>query len=193
MSRRPTVLAFAGSARRESFNKRVVAIGAAAAEEAGASVTRIDLADFPLPILDQDCLEAEGFPEHAIRLKELFLSHDALLIACPEYNSSITPLLKNVIDWVSRAREGEGPLACFQGKVCGLLSASSGRLGGLRGLAHVRAILSNIGVLVIPEQAGVPMADKVLVGDELQDDALRASIRRVGERVAYVGARLGSD
>ena len=190
MNRAPRVLAFAGSTRRESFNRRILPVAIEGAREAGAEVTRIELADFPMPIMDQDLESERGLPEHAVRLKDLFLAHDALLIACPEYNSSITPLLKNTIDWVSRPREGEGRLACFRGKAGGLVSASPGRLGGLRGLSTVRLILSSIGVHVIPEQAAVHTAGEHVRGEDIVHEALRDGVKGVGRRVAEVAARL---
>ncbi|MCA8989692.1 MAG: NAD(P)H-dependent oxidoreductase, partial [Planctomycetaceae bacterium] len=108
----PRILAFAGSTRKGSYNSSLVKIAAVGAEQAGADVTVIDLADYPLPLFNED-LEKAGTPENVIKLKRLFLEHDGLLISSPEYNSSITPLLKNTIDWVSRAAEGEQPLAAF--------------------------------------------------------------------------------
>src|SRR5262245_41507792 len=106
----PRILAFAGSARRESFNKTMIKIAAAGAEAAGAKVTLVDLADYPLPLFNQDEEAAKGLPENAVKLKQLFLEHNGLLMACPEYNSSITPLWKNTIDWVSRQSPGEAAL-----------------------------------------------------------------------------------
>ena len=188
----PRILAFAGSARRDSFNARVLVTACDAAQRAGATVTRLDLGEYPMPIMDEDSEAAHGLPEHALRLKDLFKAHDGLLIACPEYNSAITPLLKNVIDWVSRPREGEAPLECFDGKVCGLLAASPGSLGGLRGLVSVRAILSSIRVLVLPDQAAVPSAHEVLDGTTITDDRVRAMVEKVGERVATTAARLAA-
>ncbi len=177
----PRILAFAGSARRESFNKHLIKIAVAGAEAAGAKVTLIDLADYPLPLFNQD-LEAErGLPEQAVVLKKLFLENDGLLLSCPEYNSSITPLLKNTIDWVSRQAPGEGPLAAYKGKVATLMSASPGRLGGLRGLVHVRAILGNIGVLVTPEQVAVSEAHGSFTPDGKHKDAkMHESIESLG-------------
>ncbi|MCH9647188.1 MAG: NAD(P)H-dependent oxidoreductase [Deltaproteobacteria bacterium] len=148
-------LAFAGSTRQDSFNKKLARAVAAKAEQAGAEVTLIDLKEFPLPLFDQDLEAAEGLPENALRIKELMGEHDGLLLACPEYNSSITPVLKNLIDWVSRRKEGEAPLAAFTGKTAALFSTSPGALGGLRGLVHVRSILSSVGVLVLPAQVAV--------------------------------------
>jgi NAD(P)H-dependent FMN reductase len=190
MSTPPKILAFAGSTRRESFNRRILPVAIEGARGAGAEVTRIELADFPLPIMDQDLMTERGLPENAVRLKELFLAHHGLLIACPEYNSSITPLLKNTIDWVSRPSEGEEQLACFKGKVAGLLSASPGRLGGLRGLGTVRSILSSVGTHVIPEQMAVHTAGEHVEGERILDERLREGVARVGRRVAEVAARL---
>ncbi len=155
---KPKILAFAGSARTDSFNKKLIKLAAAAAEKAGAEVTLIDLRDLPMPLYDADLEAEKGFPENVKKFKNLMLSHEGLLISAPEYNSSITPLLKNAIDWASRADQGEEPLACFKNKVTALLSASPGALGGLRGLVHVRAILGNISVLVLPEQLAVSKA-----------------------------------
>ncbi len=115
------ILAFAGSTRRESFNKKLVAFAAEQAKQQGADVTLIDLADFEMPLYNGDLEDEQGYPEAATRLFNLMKQHDGLLLSCPEYNSSITPLLKNTIDWVSRPREGEQPLAAFTGKVAGLL------------------------------------------------------------------------
>src|SRR5262249_15022647 len=156
----PRILAFAGSTRRESFNKKLLQHAAKGAREAGAEVTLLDLKDIPLPLFDQD-LEAEhGMPDNGAKLKKLFIDHDGLLIASPEYNSSVTAVLKNALDWVSRPAPGEPSLVAFRGKVAALLSASPGALGGLRGLVHVRSILGNIGVIVLPEQFAVPRAQE---------------------------------
>ncbi|MFN3150877.1 NADPH-dependent FMN reductase [Bremerella sp.] len=182
----PKILAFAGSARRDSFNKKLVQIAVKGARDAGAEVTLLDLADFPMPLYDGD-LEAEhGIPENVKALKELFLAHQGLLISCPEYNSSITPLLKNTIDWVSRPVEGEGPLAAYQGKVCSLMAASPGALGGLRGLVHVRAILQNIGVIVLPKQMAISQANNAFA----EDGSLKDSKQH--ETIAGLGKSLGS-
>ena len=192
MSTPPRILAFAGSARKESFNKKLAAAAAELATAAGGDVTLIDLADYPLPLFDQD-LEAAETPENLPRLKELFLSHDGLLISAPEYNSSITPLLKNVIDWVSRPVGNESPLAAFQGKTAGLLAASPGGFGGMRGLVHLRDILGNIGVHVIPAEAAVAAAHEAF-GDngELKDERQRNRIERVARLLVETTGKLNS-
>src|SRR3954447_7404881 len=124
----PRILAFAGSLRKDSYNKKLIKIAADAARRAGAEVTLIDLKDYPLPIYDGDLEAASGIPDNGQKLKKLFLDHDGLLLSCPEYNSSITAVLKNTIDWVSRPAPGEASLACFIGKAATLMSASPGGL-----------------------------------------------------------------
>src|SRR5215475_12428186 len=177
----PRILAFAGSLRRDSFNKKLVPLAAKGAREAGAEVTLIDLKDFPLPLFDQD-LEAEhGMPENGKKLKQLFTDHDGFLIAAPEHNSSVTAVLKNAIDWVSRPAPGEPSLAAFRGKVATLMSASPGALGGLRALIHLRSILGNIGVIVLPEQVAVAQAHVAFNPDgSLNDPKQQAGIEGLG-------------
>lgn len=189
MTDQPRILAFAGSARKDSFNVKLVHIAAAGARAAGAEVTVLDLNDFPMPLFNQDLEATDGPPPQASRLKEIMRAHGGLLIASPEYNSSISPLLKNTIDWVSRPADGEQMLAAYQGKVAGLMSASPGRLGGLRGLVHLRSILSNIGVLVIPDQVAVGEAGAAFDDSgDLVDNRRRASVQGVGRTVtALVG------
>lgn len=179
------ILAFAGSTRKDSYNDRLVRIAVEGAESAGADVTYLNLRDFPMPLFDEDLESDHGPPEHAQRLKNLFLEHDALLLACPEYNSSITPLLKNAIDWVSRPAPGEPRLAAYQNKSAALLSASPGGLGGLRGLVHVRAILGNIGVMVLPQQIAVGSAFEAF--DEqggLKDQGRHQAVQDLGRQLA---------
>jgi len=185
------ILAFAGSARAGSWNKKLIAVAAAATRAAGGDVTLVDLRDFPLPLYDGDCESELGLPEHAKRMKALFLAHDALLLACPEYNSSITPLMKNTIDWVSRPAPGEGGLACFVGKTAALVSASPGALGGLRGLVHVRLILGSIGVLALPTQVAVPKANEAFDADgKLKDAKLQASMERMAKELVTTTSKL---
>jgi NAD(P)H-dependent FMN reductase len=181
----PRILAFAGSTRRESLNKKLVQHAAKGAREAGAEVTLLDLRDLPLPLFDQD-LEAEhGMPDNGARLKKLFIDHDGLLIAAPEYNSSVTAVLKNAIDWVSRPAPGESPLVAFRGKVVTLMSASPGALGGLRGLVHVRSILGNIGAIVLPDQVAVAKAHEAFQPDgSLTDPKQQAGIEALGKTLA---------
>ncbi len=181
----PKILAFAGSARRESYNKKLLKIGVSGAQAAGAEVTLIDLADYPLPIFNEDLEREDGVPENAKKLKQLFVEHHGLLISCPEYNSSITPLLKNTIDWVSRPAAGEPSLIAYRGKAATLLSASPGALGGLRGLVHVRSILGNIGVIVLPDQIAVAKAFEAFNPDgSLQDPKQHSAVTDLGAGLA---------
>lgn len=159
------ILAFAGSLRKGSYNKQLVRFAADLARKAGAEVTELDLADHPLPVFDEDLEARDGVHPTALRLKKLFRTHDAFLIASPEYNSSLSAALKNLIDWLSRPVEGEPPLACFKGKTAALFAASPGALGGLRGLVHLRAILGNIGVLLLADQLAVGKADEAFAPD----------------------------
>ena len=151
------LLAFAGSARSGSYNHKLIEAASAVARDAGAAVTVLSMQDYPLPLFDED-FEAKETPDNATRLRDLFLEHDGLLIASPEYNSSLSPMLKNTIDWVSRPADNQPMLAAFRGKVAGIMAASPGALGGLRGLVHLRSILSSIGVLVIPDQVAIGSA-----------------------------------
>lgn len=188
----PRILAFAGSTRRNSWNKQLVAIAAEGARQAGAEVTLIDLKDYPLPLFDEDLEADAGLPGPAVALQELFLAHQGLLIASPEYNSSLTAVLKNAIDWVSRAQGERPPLACYQGKVAALVSASPGGLGGLRGLVHLRAILSNIEVLVLPQQYSVSQAYAAFdERGQLVDSHKDQLVRQIGAALAETVAKLG--
>ena len=187
----PKILAFSGSSRKDSFNQRLIENAARAAEDAGAEVRLIQLRDFPMPIMDQDLESEQGQPENGTRLKQLFIDHDCIMIASPEYNSSISPLLKNAIDWVSRKVGDEPPLVAYKGKVAAIMSASPGRLGGLRGLVHVRSILGNLGMLVLPDQLAVSSAMKAF--DEhggLTNDSDRDRLQQITSRLIDVSTRL---
>lgn len=186
------ILAFAGSTRSDSDNKKLAKLGADAVRAAGAEATLVDLRDLPLPVFDQDLEAREGMPANGQKLKDLFLAHDALLIASPEYNSSITAVLKNAIDWVSRpSKPGEPGLACFTGKVAALMSASPGALGGLRGLVHLRSILGNIQVLVLPDQMAIVKANDAFNADgSLKDANQQASVERIARKLVATTARL---
>jgi chromate reductase, NAD(P)H dehydrogenase (quinone) len=158
------VLVFAGSARRDSLNKKLARVAAKAAEAAGGEVTFIDLDAYPMPVYHGDLEEREGMPANAAKLREIFLAHDALIIASPENNQSVSSLLKNTLDWLSRSvGDGKGVnsgLAPYKGKLAGLLAASPGQFGGVRGLPHLRAILSSLGVTVLGAQVAIARADK---------------------------------
>lgn len=187
----PSLIALSGSARRASLNQKLAIATAAAAEKHGASVTIVDMATFPMPIYNGDLEAAQGFPEHAQRLYSLFKEHDGMIFACPEYNGSITPLLKNTIDWLSRPREGDAGLAAFAGKTAALVSASPGGLGGMRGLVHVRAILSGIGVLVLPDQLAVGSAHSAFADDgSLADEGQAKRLDKLAANLVQTTGKL---
>jgi NAD(P)H-dependent FMN reductase len=188
----PRILAFGGSLRRDSWNQKLAAVAAAGAREAGAEVTLIALRDFPLPLFDQDVEDSDGMPVAAKQLKQLFREHHGFIIASPEYNSSITAALKNAIDWVSRAESDDEPsLVAFTGKSAVLCSASPGALGGLRGLVHVRAILGNIGVTVLPDQVAVSKAYEAFNEDgSLADEKMAGRVKKLGAHLTHQLAKL---
>lgn len=193
MSSNPTILAFAGSTRQDSFNKKLVQIAAQGASNAGAEVTYLDLRDLPLPLFDEDLEAREGMPDNAKKLKELMIAHQGFLIASPEYNSSVSAVLKNAIDWASRPQPGEAPLACFKGKVAVVMSASPGALGGLRGLAHIRSILGNLSMIVLPEQKAIGNGYSAFTPEgNLQDPEQQSAVEQLGARLAEVVGKLGS-
>lgn len=192
MSATVKILAFAGSTRGDSYNKKLARLGAEAARAAGAEATCVDLRDLPMAVFDQDLEAREGLPANAQAFKDLLLAHDGLLIASPEYNSSITAVLKNAIDWASRpSAPGEPGLACFTGKVASLMSASPGALGGLRGLVHLRSILGNIQVLVLPDQMAIVKAHEAFNTDgTLKDPNQQASVERIARKLVTTTSRL---
>lgn len=176
------LLFLAGSARKGSINKKLAQLASHMAEDAGAEAHFIDLADYPLPLFCEDLEEAEGLPENVKKLKAMFIDSDGFFIASPEYNSGITPLLKNLIDWVSRPHtENEKPLAAYKGKIAALGAVTPGALGGIRALPNLRFILSNIGVHVIPDQVAVSNGFNAFdedgnLSDERQAEFLKATI-----------------
>lgn len=191
------ILAFAGSARRDSLNKKLARVAADAAREAGAEVTLADLDDYPMPVYHGDLEAAQGMPENGVKLRALFLAHDALLIASPENNGSVSALLKNTIDWLSRdVGDGKGDnsgLAPYRGKTAALLAASPGAFGGVLGLSHLRPILAKLGVNVLGTQVNLARAHEAF--DEqgaLKSEAVREHVRRLASELAQTAARLGS-
>jgi NAD(P)H-dependent FMN reductase len=185
------IAAFAGSLRSGSFNKKLIKIAAAGARAAGAAVTEVDLRDIPLPLYDGDVEREHGLPPNAKVFKRLLIEHHGFLISSPEYNSAISGVLKNAIDWASRPESNEPALVAFKGKVAGLVSACPGQLGGIRGLAALRSILSNIGVIVIPTQMAISRANDAFEQDgTLKDERQQAAIESVGAEVVSIVAKL---
>jgi chromate reductase len=153
---------------------------------ADADVTRISLADYPLPLYDAEGEASADPPLNAVKLKQMISAHRGVFITSPEYNASFTPLIKNAIDWVSRVRErGEPPLAAYKGRVFALGSASSGRFGGIRSLIALRQVLEiGCGALVIPEQVAVVRAEQAFDElDNLNDSSTAGQLRTVVRRL----------
>ncbi|UYG08682.1 NADPH-dependent FMN reductase [Halomonas sp. M4R1S46] len=180
----PRILVFAGSSREASFNKRLARLAAERIEAHGGRPTFIDLNDYPMPLYNGDLETAEGLPERAVTLRGVLAEHQGLMIASPEYNGFITPLLKNTIDWLTRPHEGESGLALFQGRLAAVVSASPGGLGGIRSLALIRQLLGNIGVTVLPDQLAVARAgDAFGENGQLASDAHRDKLDAICRRL----------
>jgi NAD(P)H-dependent FMN reductase len=182
----PHVLAFSGSVRRESLNKKLLASVVAATRTAGGEVTVIDFKLLPIPLYEGDLEDETGMPENAQKVIDLIGRHDALLIASPEYNSQMTPVLKNVIDWCTRGDKNP-----FVGKVAAVVSASPGMFGGVRSMTLARQLLTHLGCHVVPAQCVVPHADKAF--DEtgaLIDERARKAARAVADDLIRVASAL---
>ena len=182
MTKTVKVLAFAGSLREHSYCKRVLKTAMKGAERAGAEVTFVDLLDYPMPIYNPDDHERLGFDENALRFQELLTQNDGLLIASPEYNGSLSAALKNVIDWASR-HSGRYPRSdVFPGKVAAMMTASPGSLGGIRSMAHLRGVLTSVGVNVLPQEVAVAFAEDKFAGDdeEMTDERMKGKLESLG-------------
>ena len=191
MTTTPRILAFAGSVRDASFNQRLVRVGAQIARDAGAEVTLLDLREHELPIYNADLERKQGLPDNVGKLKTLFAAHHGMLIASPENNASVSALLKNMFDWVSRPSGGPADLVKLQGKVAAMTSATTGVMGGLRGMASLRVILQTLGVLTLAEQYGLSRADHAFADDgTLKDPASHAALEKVVQRLVFVTGRL---
>jgi len=178
----PKILVIPGSLRAKSYNVRLAALATKELMLADADVTRISLLDYPLPIYDADTAETAGPPLNAVKLKQLISVHQGVFIASPEYNASITPLIKNTIDWVSAVREGgEAPLAAYQNRVFALGGASPGRSGATHSLLALRQVLAGgCRALVIAEQVTVPTAEQAFDDmDQLKDARAAGQLKLV--------------
>ncbi len=190
----PKILVIPGSLRTGSHNTRLAALAVKELALAEAEVTRISLEDYPLPLFDADLVASSGMPQSAVRLKQMLMAHQGVFITSPEYSASVTPLLKNTIDWVSRVREGAEPTyAAFKGRVFALGSATASSSGGVRSMMALRQILElGCGALVIPEQVSVPRAEQAFdENDNLKDDALAATLRAMARRLVDLASVMG--
>lgn len=182
MAKKPKILAFAGSLRENSYNLRVLKAAIAGAENAGAEVTLIDLKDYPMPIYNEDEHKARGFDTNALRFQQVLSAHDGLLLASPEYNGSLPGGLKNAIDWASRTSDQFKMGEVFKGKVAAIMTASPGSFGGIRCLAHLRAVLSILGINVLPSEIAVSFAGKMFEGESetMTDEKMKNLLEELG-------------
>ncbi|WP_249977247.1 NADPH-dependent FMN reductase [Vreelandella olivaria] len=184
----PKILVFAGSARAGSLNKQLAKLAAQRIEAQGGQATFVDLKDYPCPLFDGD-IEAQGMPENVLRLREILADHQALLIASPEYNGFITPLLKNTLDWLSRPYGGAPGLGLFAGKWAALVAASPGGLGGIRALPIGQQLLANLSLTVLPQPLSLGKANSAFneaggLKDETTGQKLDALCKRLVDTLA---------
>jgi chromate reductase, NAD(P)H dehydrogenase (quinone) len=178
----PKILVFAGSNRHGAFSGMNADAAMKELALQGAEVTRIALSDFPLPIMDQDLEAEKGVPENAVKLARLFVEHDGILIATPEYNGSIPPLLKNTIDWISRVKGDSRQPKPFPGKAVAICSSSDGHFAGIRSANHLRAVLSHIQMDVIAPQVSVPFGGEAFDDNgNYKEERLRKGMHRLCE------------
>ena len=180
------ILVIPGSLRSGSHNSRLAALAAKELALADAEVTRISLVDYPLPLFDVEMTAEVGPPQPALQLQRMLAAHQGVFITSPEYSASVTPVVKNMIDWLSRERaRGEPSYAAFKDRVFAIGAASSGPGGGVRSLIALRQILElGCGALVIPEQISVANAGEAFDGaDNLKDNDLAAALRAMARRL----------
>ncbi len=191
------ILGIAGSTRPESLNRRLLHValrGADSAGSTGAQIDDLDLRDLDIPLYDSEIEKSEGMPDGVRRLREALKASHGVIIASPEYNGSLTAVLKNAIDWTTRPdpqSPDDPPLAAWRGKASGIISTSPGGLGGIRGLVHLRAVLSHMGMHVVPQQAAIPSGhDAFHKNGSILDKQQHAQVESVGQAVAELAARL---
>ena len=179
------ILVIPGSLRTGSHNVRLAAVAAHAFAQAGVEVTRISLADFPLPIYDGDLQAKSGVPKNAVNLKRMMAAHHGILLVSPEYNSSVPPLVKNTIDWITRVQDPhESRGQVFRDRPFAIAAASEGRLGGTRALAALRLILAACHAAVIPNQLALSFADQAYddmdrLKSQADSDGLKQMVRQL--------------
>ena len=182
------LLAFSGSTRRDSFNKKILKIAVSAAETTGAEITLLDLKNYPLPFYNGDLEQEKGLPENAIKLKEIIKKQDGFLIASPEYNSAFSGILKNTIDWASRPNPAEKKSEnVFAGnKFAAIMSASPGPSGGSRGLVSLRMLLQNIGINLLADQCCIGSVHNAFDGEKLRDKKNQQAIESLAEKLVDI-------
>jgi NAD(P)H-dependent FMN reductase len=165
------VLAFAGSTRKDSYNKILLKDAVDMARQMGAVVTVIDLKDYPMPFYDADIESSKGMPKNAKLFRQLMIDNDAFIIASPEYNASFSAVLKNALDWASRGENGGASRQAFKGKKFAIMSASPGPSGGARGLKHLRAVIEDIGGIVVEEEVTIPQAHNYFSKKKIEENS----------------------
>ena len=189
------LLFFAGSARKASYNQKLARLGQKIAQANGIEAVFVDLSDYPMPLYNGDLEAAEGPPQKASEFKALLSEYQGVLIASPEYNSSITPLLKNTLDWVTRVRaKGESGLEVFRSRVFAISGASPGYYGTMRSLLHLRQVLAvGMGALVIPQQVAVPKANEAFEEDgSLKQEPMQKAYTQLVEALAIAARKFAS-
>ena len=185
------ILGFAGRARRDPINKLLVQVSLRGVKQEDAEVDFVDRRDYPLPVCDGDSETKHGLPENVEKLRLHFLSAQGLLIASPEYNGFLSPMLKNTLDWLSRSPDASSDLSAFQGKTAAVMSALPGPLGGLRGLRGLRELLTNLGITVLPNQVTIHAAFKAFDAEgRFVDEAQASRVEALGGELARATARL---
>ncbi|WP_300527847.1 NAD(P)H-dependent oxidoreductase [Maricaulis sp.] len=179
----PKILVIPGSARKDSFNRKLAVHTAKVVEASGGEATLLDMNAFDAPLYHGDLETEHGMPERMQLLRRLIKEHDALIVISPEYNGHVPPLLVNAFDWVSRP-DGEDKANAFAGKTAAVMAASPGRLGGIRMLPRLRAFLSDLGVLCLPSQVALGTAFSAF------DDGGKLTDERAAQQVETVVARL---
>jgi chromate reductase len=188
MNHAPKILAFSGSARKESLNRKFLAVAVQEVKNAGGVVTLIDLADFEMPLYHGDLEEASGLPANARKLIHLIKDHAGLLVASPEYNSMLTPLLKNTLDWCTRD-DDDNP---FPGRVAAVISASPGALGGIRSLKLAQQLLLHLGCHVVPGNTMLPQAHKAFGPEgQLTESRTLKSVQELAVTLVETARKLG--
>jgi len=193
INKTPKILVFAGSIRSGSLNARLADAFTGELVKLDCQLTRLTLADYPLPVYDADFENEKGVPENAVKLARLFSAHQGVVIVGPEYNGSLTPLLKNTIDWISRVRSNSSKdIVPYRGKIAAVAAASNGSMGGISSLGHLRQILVRLGMLVISEQLAVAGAASAFdENDHLTSpqyaDMLKAQCKSLVEKATLLG------
>ncbi|MBA3768900.1 MAG: NAD(P)H-dependent oxidoreductase [Blastocatellia bacterium] len=189
----PKILAIAGSLREHAYSKRILTIAASGAREAGADVTIVDLRDYPISIYDND-IQDVAFDENASKLQKLMAEHEGFLFASPEYNGSIPGGFKNAIDWTSRANDKFPMYGVYRGKTAAIMTASPGQFGGLRCLAHLRGVLTIMGIHVLPMEIAVPFVSAKFDGEseEMTDEKTKSLLEKLGGALAQSLAQTGN-